>query len=331
MLHLGDNKLGNKKSIAKDILGNEKMEERMYPLPLISNQNLKVLNLPNCHIQGPYAKSLFAALQTNNALLSVDISYNPFSDVGATGVADFLETNKSLTNLDLSQCVISPKGAEALGKAIKLNTTLKIFFLGDNILGDDGCVYIANGIGENNSIEELNLRICRIGDVGALRMAAILAAKVRRVIRVLWMSHNYIRDDAAKALCHAVMIHKMETFSIKMNRIEDMEANMECMEYLEKGCSKGFCMGGSGQFKEMYCDPSTYVKHSPQAGNTPRRTRPVRAKSPLANNQIRPLSRLEQPSPSTQPNTALTPPREPEPRISTTSPKGPPPPRSSIP
>ena len=261
---------------------------RTFAVPLMTNTTIQVLSFQKCLIEPEHAKHLFMALQENQTIIQIDISLNSIRDDGAAAVADFLKINKSVQNLDMTKCNVSPNGAAALAEAIKINSTVQVLFLGENPLGDEGCKSIADGLKQNLGIRELVLRVCKIGDEGAMHMAlALLAKKAKPVLKLLWMSNNDIRDAAALILCRSIREHQLEVFSIKNNKIDSMETNMECMEFLEAGCTKGFYIGGSGNFKSMYCDPKSYLKYSPHGGSPKRTPRP---KSPMNNNKINPPS-----------------------------------------
>ena len=126
-------------------------------------------------------KTLRQALQTNQTITSLSISYLHFNSFGAKAIADALNTTKTNPNrmiqiLKLSYNHIGNKGAEAIAEALQSNAVITDLYLGYNRIGDPGVKAIASALRVNEVLTSLNLNGNNgIGSEGANAIADALS------------------------------------------------------------------------------------------------------------------------------------------------------------
>ncbi|CAF4143807.1 unnamed protein product [Rotaria magnacalcarata] len=112
------------------------------------------------------AQYLTKALQTNKAIITLELSETDIGDIGAQHFADALRINNTLTSLNLHHNNIREKGALKLADALENNKTLTALFLDENRVGDKGAKPIAKALRTNKTLITLTLFKNRIGEQG---------------------------------------------------------------------------------------------------------------------------------------------------------------------
>jgi Ran GTPase-activating protein (RanGAP) involved in mRNA processing and transport len=93
--------------------------------------------------QADYVKSLeelCSALQVNSCLSVLDLSHNPFGDLGCSVLESLLASNQTIVELKLKRCGISSKGLATVAAGVSENTASSLSFV--DITGNE-----ADGLG----------------------------------------------------------------------------------------------------------------------------------------------------------------------------------------
>ena len=93
-------------------------------------------------------------------------------------------------------------GAISISQALMVNQTLLVLYMGHNQIGDDGITAIASSL-SNSSIALLDVRVCRISDVGVRSLAEAISSNQN--IRTLWLWDNPITVDGARLIMKAAV------------------------------------------------------------------------------------------------------------------------------
>lgn len=106
--------------------------------------NLEEIYLDNLGLKSDFVNKLSSVLKLHiaTALHTIDLSFNPIEDKGATYLANCIQRlNKGLVHLNLAHCGLSSKGVNNLAAALNAVpsnlTTLNYLNLGGNNLKDD--------------------------------------------------------------------------------------------------------------------------------------------------------------------------------------------------
>jgi Ran GTPase-activating protein (RanGAP) involved in mRNA processing and transport len=131
---------------------------------------------------------------------------NPLGSDGGSAAAALIDSARSLRTLDLVQTGLDPAGAAALGDALLVASgngrRIERLFVGGNPLEEAGAQVLAAVIAEG-AVDELYVSAARLGDAGALRLAAALErAPFGRLTR-LSVASNGIGPHAAARLVAA--------------------------------------------------------------------------------------------------------------------------------
>ncbi|WP_406471500.1 ribonuclease inhibitor [Streptomyces sp. NBC_01615] len=131
---------------------------------------------------------------------------NPLGSGGGQAAAELIEAARSLRTLDLVQTGLDAAGtvvlADALLAAAENGRRIERLFIGGNPLGADGAVPLAALI-VAGAIDELYVSAARLGDGGALRLAAALERAPHGRLARLSVASNGIGPGAAARLVTA--------------------------------------------------------------------------------------------------------------------------------
>ena len=101
---------------------------------IITNGNLRELNISYCSIESDTTCDLARALHDDSQLRDLWLRGNPIGQAGAEAIASMLQHNHRLKSLDLTGCSsISETGVSKLIMAMCQNVSLKVLQLPDNL------------------------------------------------------------------------------------------------------------------------------------------------------------------------------------------------------
>eukprot|EP00727_Mastigamoeba_balamuthi_P002505 m51a1_g12251 putative nod3 protein (713) ;mRNA; r:154245-157031 len=155
-------------------------------------------------------QELAAALRSNTAVTSLNLSWNAIGDPGTAIVADILRENTTLTSLNLSYNGIGDKGARVLAEALGTSTTLKTLSLAGNAIGDEGARQVAQALAEGAAVADLNLSMNGISYDGA--RALVEALQGRTSVTALDLSGNAIGAKILGDLSQALQANTTMTY-----------------------------------------------------------------------------------------------------------------------
>lgn len=150
---------------------------------------LTMLDLSENELRSDAAQIIGSALQSNQTLRSLKMSYNPIGS-GIKALAAGLKSNTTLTGLDLSGCDIGTDHARFLAQILQTNRTLTELRLSQNQLGNDGVEEVAAALCENCSLRALGLRETDLEDQGIKALARALVSN--QTLTELVLTENLI-------------------------------------------------------------------------------------------------------------------------------------------
>ncbi|CAG9816136.1 unnamed protein product [Phaedon cochleariae] len=125
--------------------------------------NLEEIYLDNLGLKSDFSNKLSGVLKLNlgTALHTIDLSFNPIEDKGATYLGNCIpKLNKGLVHLNLSHCGLSSKGVNNLFSALCNNssslTTLTFLNLSGNNLKDD-ITHFHNFLSQSNALQHIDI------------------------------------------------------------------------------------------------------------------------------------------------------------------------------
>jgi hypothetical protein len=155
---------------------------------LRASGTLTSLDLSVCYhaFQGPHPHplqgapgggvALVRALEANESLTDLDVSFTPFGEEEAVAMGAVLRLNATLTRLNLCSAKVGAEGAAALAAGLAANSTLTELDLSSARLGLEGMAAIAGALRANGTLTKLNLQRNAAGAAGADALAGVLAA-----------------------------------------------------------------------------------------------------------------------------------------------------------
>ena len=105
----------------------------------LPNPFLTSLNLSFCGIDDSIAVTLAAALETNTALIDLDVSHNRLGAAAASAVADALVKNSSLLSLRIGFNPLGYEGTMAIIWALAKNQGLAELYIENTVKGGRMC------------------------------------------------------------------------------------------------------------------------------------------------------------------------------------------------
>ncbi|CAF0988062.1 unnamed protein product [Adineta ricciae] len=203
-------------------LTNKDMEIVAY-YAIQENNTLTTLNLSWNKIGDAGAQYVSDALRHNTTLTVLDLYDNEIGDAGAQYVSDALRHNTTLTTLHLSRNQIGEKGAQYVSDALRHNTTLTTLYLSRNQIGDAGAQYVSDALRHNTTLTILNLSWNEIGDAGAQYVSDAL--RHNTTLTALDLSRNKIGDAGAQYVSDALRHNTTLTaLYLSFNQIGDAGA-----------------------------------------------------------------------------------------------------------
>ncbi len=170
---------------------------------------LSELNVRYCRMGIDGIVSMFGVSRCKNALTSLQLDGNGMHDIGIKAVSSYLlacgQQTLPLQTLSVAGNTITPEGATELAHVLAHSPSLDTFDIGKNGgIGPEGtCTLIAALCCPERScrLHKLNMRGCRIGNIGAFVMEAFISSASCRCIDV---SDNEIGSEGLKAISDGV-------------------------------------------------------------------------------------------------------------------------------
>lgn len=129
-----------------------------FPIFLIENSGLEILNLSNCCIKSQALINSFPeAFTKNRTIKEIDLSKNKICDIGAEAICIGLSRNLGLKKLNLSGNFIKERGGKAFAKCLKMNTALEELNLKENNINDNAGQVLDDICRKNRNIMDINL------------------------------------------------------------------------------------------------------------------------------------------------------------------------------
>ncbi|CAF2937089.1 unnamed protein product [Rotaria sp. Silwood2] len=122
-----------------------------------TEETITALRFCNHRIGNREVRYLADALQHNTVLITLDLSFNHITDIGAQSLAAALQNNLTLKSLNLRSNQIGNQGAQYLATGLRSNKTLKTLDLYKNRIGDEGAQALADALITNTTCNSLNL------------------------------------------------------------------------------------------------------------------------------------------------------------------------------
>jgi Ran GTPase-activating protein (RanGAP) involved in mRNA processing and transport len=164
--------------------------------------------------------ALAKVISQHKTITSLELARNnltgdhPYADVeGVAALAHGLETNGALLSLDLSRNFLREKGAKLLAEAIAINKTLTCVKLASNELAHEGAAAVARALQGHHSLRELDLSDNFIGrEQGPNSKAAMesLMTAVNQIalLTTLNLSSNMLHVQGAEVICNALKYNR---------------------------------------------------------------------------------------------------------------------------
>jgi Ran GTPase-activating protein (RanGAP) involved in mRNA processing and transport len=153
-------------------------------------------------------------LKENETVRSINLSSNPFGNVGAEQIAELLEENETITSLDFADCNVLDRELTAMiHESLIRNRT---DWLGARLKKNDidlvdlqlDCVHmegehlkvLADGMKKNYVVTTLNLADNKIGTNGAQALSKSLVRARSSKLTSLDLSDNVLGEEAVEAI-----------------------------------------------------------------------------------------------------------------------------------
>ena len=183
--------------------------KRLYYLNL-SNNNLtaeivaKVLPVVSYLLPSKIYK-LEQKLETNQ-LKHIDVSCNPFSNIGINAFVQTISESPGLEYLDVSNCLLDSKGIGTIINAISKLTSLKCLDLSSNDLTDDDEFNIENVIKNNKKLEHLYLPNCMLTNT---KLESIFyALQTINTLKILGIDSNIIGNQLVNHIAAVIQSNR---------------------------------------------------------------------------------------------------------------------------
>ncbi|KAJ8297785.1 hypothetical protein KUTeg_024316 [Tegillarca granosa] len=169
--------------------------------------------------------------ETRN-LKSLSLSHNEFREFGNFNqeLGDAIEWNDNLEELDLSWNHIRRKGATTIGESLEMNTCLKKLNVSWNGFYLEGCKALSKALEINKTLQELDLSANRIDKECLDKLLAGL--KKNKTLKVLKLAWNPITSVGAMSILN--MLNETETTAIKKVDIHTQHVEMPFLKLAEK-------------------------------------------------------------------------------------------------
>ncbi|XP_028292980.1 leucine-rich repeat-containing protein 74A [Gouania willdenowi] len=169
---------------------------------LKANFTIQNLDLSNNCLKSAGAEHMAKLLLENISIKSMGLSGNGFTDEDAKYFADALSINARINELDLSHNEFCVKGGEHLGQLLANNEGLEVLNLCWNHLRMKGAVALCAGLKVNTMLKHLDLSWNGFGNEGALAMGEAL--KFNNTLVHLNLSNNRLTNEGVSMLCRGL-------------------------------------------------------------------------------------------------------------------------------
>jgi Leucine-rich repeat (LRR) protein len=175
-------------------------------------------------------QQLKSMLRRNTALESLDLQASELGIAGLAEIAPVLYRNTSIKALDLSQNGLDDiESANVLRELICRNKTITSLCIADNGLGRNAAAVrsIAEGVRSNTTLQQLDLRHCRLDDLGISVLADALATRNASILE-LDLGNNEITSVGVRALVEDSMgaMNSLTKLCLSSNRIRSEGATI---------------------------------------------------------------------------------------------------------
>jgi hypothetical protein len=155
-----------------------------------SGHALRTLSLRRNYIRAAGAAALAAALPYTAALTSLDVSENPIGDDGDVAFAlhafsDAIAKSRTLAVMEMDRCDLTDTHAVALAPGVSACRTLRCVSLTGNRIGDDGAVVLAAAL-TKSAVESVDFCGNNIGPTGKTALRSVMG---RCIVRTTHPTH----------------------------------------------------------------------------------------------------------------------------------------------
>ena len=160
------------------------------------------LDVSNCYMD---SNMLGNFLAVNASLLSLNISYAHFINVGIAPISHALQHNHTLVQLIAMGCKISYDGALSIRNMLEDNNSLKLLNLDDNPFGVNGIMAITEALPSNSMLSRL--------DINSSRTEEKIVCKPKKrtlgnsVLKMMFLGNNNFCDFEIKCILPKSLTH----------------------------------------------------------------------------------------------------------------------------
>ena len=198
---------------------------------------------------------LSKSIKNCKQLKSFTLHQSKVDDAKVRVLISHLLDHPSLEELNLSHNCIGDRGARAVAKLMNNKCpNLKKVVLTDNIIRVDGAKAIAFALSKNSTLQELDIRLNRVGDEGGQAISKALL--INSTLKRLYLATNDFTEPTAAILSRVLQVNNSLTaIDISGNRIgvdggkqiqEGMEINKTVVEFdlrlTEAGQESEYCI-----------------------------------------------------------------------------------------
>ncbi|TNN15207.1 T-complex-associated testis-expressed protein [Schistosoma japonicum] len=162
-------------------------------------QQLKVLNLVNSHVNSEQCRLLAIHLQNHSTLNCLNLSHNSIGYRGIRALSKLLTGNNRITSLNLTNNRLKSSSGLSIAYALTQSTcSLVQLNLCMNKLQDEGGIAIAKALVQNSTLKELNLSVNDLHENTASYFGHVLTRN--NTLTHLDLSNNQIGVAGSKKL-----------------------------------------------------------------------------------------------------------------------------------
>jgi len=185
---------------------------------LPAHDETEVLSLSNASLNDTSVKPISEVLEKLN-LKALNLSKNKIGRGGCEELAKGIAANSSLTDLNLEDNLIDDVALNTLAANIAQKPLLSVLNLNGNHIGPEGAAALVQHLSnpERGPLPHLNLARNRLGDAGAIQLAAFL--KANTTLKEVNLSGNEIGDEGAKAVAQALTRSSVVRIDLSHNNI----------------------------------------------------------------------------------------------------------------
>jgi Ran GTPase-activating protein (RanGAP) involved in mRNA processing and transport len=190
---------------------------------LARNNTVTNLVLRYCVLSRENVQELKSMLRRNTALESLDLESSDLGSAGLAEIAPVLYRNTSIKALDLTgNGLHNIESANVLRELIRRNKTITSLCIACNAFGRNAANIrsIAEGVRSNTTLQQLDLRWCRLCDQGISTLANALGSRNASILE-LNLRSNVITSVGVRALVgdNAEAVKTLTKLCLDYNRI----------------------------------------------------------------------------------------------------------------